>query len=37
MTMTGDASSGAIAALLDRGEERGCLDLSEVDELAQAL
>jgi RNA polymerase primary sigma factor len=37
MTITGDASSGAIAALIDRGEERGCLDLSEVDELAQAL
>src|SRR6188472_131396 len=32
-----DAYQGAIAALLDRGEERGCVDLSEVDELAQAL
>jgi RNA polymerase primary sigma factor len=32
-----DAATGAIAALIDRGEERGCLDLSEVDELAQAL
>src|SRR5919112_712290 len=33
----GDAPGGAIAALLDRGEEKGCLDLSEVDELVQAL
>jgi RNA polymerase primary sigma factor len=32
-----DAYQGAIAALLDRGEEHGCVDLSEVDELAQAL
>src|SRR6201991_2593651 len=30
-------STGPIAALIDRGEERGCLDLREVDELAQAL
>ena len=37
MTTVSDASGGAIAALIDRGEERGCLDLSEVDELAQAL
>jgi RNA polymerase primary sigma factor len=37
MTMASDSSGGAIAALIDRGEERGCLDLSEVDELAQAL
>ena len=37
MPMASDASGGAIAALIDRGEERGCLDLSEVDELAQAL
>ena len=29
--------SGALAALIDRGEDRGCLELSEVDELAQAL
>jgi RNA polymerase primary sigma factor len=36
--MTGnEASGGAIAALIDRGEERGCLDLSEVDELVRAL
>src|SRR5919198_374559 len=32
-----DAVDGAIAALLDRGEESGCIELSEVDELAQAL
>jgi RNA polymerase primary sigma factor len=37
ITTGSDASGGAIAALIDRGEERGCLDLSEVDELAQAL
>src|SRR5215218_2451848 len=37
MPMASDASSGPIAALIDRGEERGCLDLSEVDELVQAL
>ena len=32
-----DAAGGPIAALFDRGEQRGCVDLSEVDELAQAL
>jgi RNA polymerase primary sigma factor len=32
-----EAFEGALAALIDRGEERGCLELSEVDELAQAL
>src|SRR5690349_26450 len=37
MTTASDASGGAIAALIDRGEEKGCLALSEVDELAQAL
>ena len=37
MTSASDSSGGAIAALIDRGEERGCLDLSEVDELVQAL
>ncbi len=37
MSSANDASGGAIAALIDRGEERGCLDLSEVDELSQAL
>ena len=35
--MINDATGGPIAALLDRGEQHGCLDLSEVDELAQAL
>ena len=29
--------SGALAALIDRAEDRGCLELSEIDELAQAL
>src|SRR5918995_1365872 len=37
MAQERDAYSGPFAALIDRGEERGCLDLSEVDELAQAL
>src|ERR671932_2867306 len=38
MGMSGSqASGGAIAALIDRGEERGCLALSEVDDLVQAL
>ena len=32
-----DAFSGALAALIDRGEDRGCLELSELDEFAQAL
>jgi len=32
-----DALNGPIAAILDRGEERGCLNLSEVDELARSL
>ena len=32
-----DAFSGALAALIDRGEERGCLELSEIDEFVQAL
>jgi RNA polymerase primary sigma factor len=34
---TQDALNGALAALIDRGEDRGCLQLSEVDEFAQAL
>jgi RNA polymerase primary sigma factor len=37
MRVINDAAGGPIAALLDRGEQHGCLDLSEVDELAQAL
>jgi RNA polymerase primary sigma factor len=32
-----DAFSGALTALIDRGEDRGCLELSEVHEFAQAL
>jgi RNA polymerase primary sigma factor len=32
-----DAAGGPIAALFDRGEQHGCVDLSEVDDLAQAL
>src|SRR3954464_13979461 len=32
-----DAISGPVGALIDRGEERGCVDLAEVDELAQSL
>ena len=34
---SGDAKDGPVAALLDRGEQLGCITLSEVDELAQAL
>jgi RNA polymerase primary sigma factor len=37
MGTASDATEGAFAALLDRGEERGCLNFSELDELAQAL
>src|SRR5215216_2777408 len=37
MRAANDAMGGPIAALVDRGEQHGCLDLSEVDELAQAL
>ena len=33
----GDAAAGPLAAMIDRAAERGCVDLSEVDELAQAL
>jgi RNA polymerase primary sigma factor len=32
-----DAAGGPIAALFDRGEQLGCVDLSEVDDLAQSL
>src|SRR3954449_11756744 len=32
-----NAISGPVSALIDRGEERGCVDLKEVDELVQAL
>jgi RNA polymerase primary sigma factor len=37
MSAASDALDGAFAALLDRGEEHGCLNYSELDELAQAL
>src|ERR1700755_2749520 len=37
MSVERDGMAGPVAALIDRGEERGCLDLREVDELAQAL
>jgi RNA polymerase primary sigma factor len=37
MPAASDALDGAIAALLDRGEEVGCIDLSEIDELSQSL
>ncbi len=32
-----EAFGGALAALIDRGEAHGCLELSEIDELAQSL
>ncbi|HEX8103794.1 MAG TPA: sigma-70 family RNA polymerase sigma factor [Solirubrobacteraceae bacterium] len=35
--MNDPAAGGPLQALLDRATERGCIDLSEVDELAQAL
>jgi RNA polymerase primary sigma factor len=37
MAQERDAYTGPFAALIDRGEERGCVDLAEVDELAQSL
>jgi len=37
MPVNEPAAGGPLAALLDRGTDRGCIDLSEVDELAQAL
>jgi RNA polymerase primary sigma factor len=37
MSPSHEAFSGPFAALIDRGEDRGCLELSEIDELAQAL
>src|SRR3954454_19303647 len=37
MRVINDATGGPIAALLDRAEQHGCIDLSEGDELAQAL
>jgi RNA polymerase primary sigma factor len=37
MAATNEATQGAIAALLDRGEQRGCVHLSEIDELIASL
>ena len=37
LTSGTDALGGPLAALLDRGEQQGCVSLSEVDELVQAL
>src|SRR3954453_504689 len=37
MAQERDAYTGPFTALIDRGEERGCVDLKEVDALAQAL
>jgi RNA polymerase primary sigma factor len=37
MRAINDATRGPIAALFDRAEQQGCVALSEVDELAQAL
>jgi RNA polymerase primary sigma factor len=37
MSSGDNALNGALAALIDRGEDRGCLELSEIDEFAQAL
>ncbi|HWT23998.1 MAG TPA: sigma-70 family RNA polymerase sigma factor [Solirubrobacteraceae bacterium] len=38
MSTTGEAAAGGpLAALMDRAETHGCLELSEVDELVQAL
>jgi RNA polymerase primary sigma factor len=37
MSATGEAAGGALGALIDRAESHGCLELSEVDELVQAL
>ena len=34
---TSDAEGGPLAALIDRGEQMGCVTLTEVDELVQAL
>jgi RNA polymerase primary sigma factor len=37
MTVIDDATRGALTALIDRGELNGCVNLSEFDELVQAL
>jgi RNA polymerase primary sigma factor len=36
-TVITEPGQGDVTALIDRGEQRGAVDLSEVDELAQAL
>src|SRR3954454_6322561 len=37
MAVSSDATGGPIAALIDRGEQEGCIHLSELDELVQAV
>jgi RNA polymerase primary sigma factor len=37
MRAINEVTAGPIAALVDRGEQAGCLALSEIDELAQTL
>ena len=37
MAIIDEAHQGAVAALIDRGEQRGCVALSEIDELVQSL
>src|SRR5215210_7830191 len=36
MSVTEDDTLGPFQALVDRGEQRGCIELSEIDELVQA-
>src|SRR5829696_5450309 len=31
-----DSAGGPLQALVDRGEQRGCIELSEIDELVQS-
>src|SRR3712207_3950545 len=35
MSVTDDETLGPFQALVDRGEQRGCIELSEIDELVQ--
>jgi RNA polymerase primary sigma factor len=37
MPVSSDALEGPVGALIDRGEQHGCIDLSEIGELVQAL
>ena len=37
MALIDSALQGAITALIDRAEQRGCVDFSEIDELVRAL